>query len=253
MNNRKPRIALFDFAGCEGCQLTVLGMGESLLDVLEHVDVVQWREAMSENGDGFNIAVVEGSITRDSDVPRLKRIREEADCLIALGACAALGGVQVLGNKLSLMERMRRVYGNESNGFESGKVRTLSDVVPVDYVVHGCPIDPDEFATVLKHALLGRPYRVPNYPVCVECKLRENECVLGQGKMCMGPITRAGCGAICPGAGERCFGCRGLVDDPNLTAVRSVLEEHGYTIEEMIEMFDIYSLESSPGDRIAGG
>jgi sulfhydrogenase subunit delta len=249
--NGTPRIAFFDFAGCEGCQLTVLGMGESLLDILHHVKVVSWREAMSENDEGFDIAVVEGSITRDSDMDRLKRIREQADCLIALGACATLGGVQVLGNELSRLEKMRRVYGDESNGFEAGKVRAISDVVPVDYFVHGCPIDPKEFVAVLKHVLLGRPYRIPDQPVCVECKLRENECVLQQGKMCLGPVTRGGCDAICPSVGERCFGCRGLIDDPNLQGARLILEEHGCTIQQIVDMFNIYSLGASPGDKMS--
>jgi len=242
----KPRIAFFDFACCEGCQLTVLGLGETLLEILKHADVVTWREAISEKSDRYDIAVVEGSICRDSDIPRLERIRDEANTLIALGACATLGGVQALGNNLDRSEMLRLVYGDQAEHFEAGEVRPLSAIVNVDYEIHGCPINPDEFLAVVKHVLLGRPYRVPNEPVCMECKFRENECLYDVGKICLGPVTRCGCGAICTSFGHRCFGCRGLVDEPNLNAARSVLEQHGYTLDEILGMFDVYSQRASP-------
>lgn len=244
--SRKPRIAFFDFASCEGCQLTVLALGETLLEVLEHADVVAWREAISETSDCYDIAIVEGSICRDSDIPRLKRIRQQAKILIALGACATLGGVQVLGNNFDRSEMLTDVFGDQAGHFEAGEVRPLCAVVPVDYSIHGCPINPDEFLTVLKHALLGRPYRVPNEPVCMECKFRENECLFDVGKICLGPVTRCGCGAICTSFGHRCFGCRGMIDEPNLGAAREILEKHGYTLEDIIGMFDIYSQRAAP-------
>ncbi len=246
----KPRVAFFDFACCEGCQLTVLGMGDSLLEILDQVDVVTWREAISEKSNAFDIAIVEGSITRDSDVDRLKRIRERASCLIALGACATLGGVHVLGNRFDRGELLELVYGKDGRHFEAGEVRPISAVVPVDYLIHGCPVNPDEFITVVTHVLLGRPYHPPNRSVCFECKLRENECVFERGQICLGPVTRCGCNAICTSFGRRCFGCRGLIDDPNLNAARDVLEEHGYTIDDIVGMFDIYSLASSPAATI---
>ena len=246
----KPAIAFFDFACCEGCQLTVLGLGERLIELLEHVDVVAWREASSRKSDRYDIAIVEGSICRDSDVPRLQRIREQADVLIALGACATLGGVQALGNLLDPSEMLRDVYGDLADQFEAGEVRALCDVVPVDYSVHGCPINPDEFLAVVKHVLLGRAYRIPNEPVCMECKFRQNECLFDVGKICLGPVTRCGCGAICVNCGHRCFGCRGMVDAPNVSAARQVLEEHGYSLEEVVAMFDIYSQRASVREEL---
>ena len=236
----KPTIAFFDFACCEGCQLTVLSLGGRLVDILDHADVVAWREAISEKSDRYDIAIVEGSISRDSDVPRLERIRERADVLIALGACATLGGVQALGNRLDRDDMLRGVYGDQADRFEAGQVRALSDVVEVDYSIHGCPINPEEFLTVIKHVLLGRPYRVPNEPVCMECKFNQNECLYEVGQICLGPVTRCGCGSICVNSGHRCFGCRGLVDEPNLNAAREVLAEHGYDLERIIAMFDVY-------------
>jgi len=113
--------------------------------------------------------------------------------------------------------------------------------VHVDIPIHGCPIDANEFLDVMKYLLLGRPYRVPNEAVCHECKLNGYECVYDKGMICLGPVTRCGCNAICTSRGHRCFGCRGLVEDPNLHAARDVLEEHGYTVEDVLGMFQIYS------------
>jgi len=253
MSDNKPRVAFFDFASCEGCQLTVLGMGEALLKILEYVEVVEWREAISEKSNRFDIAIVEGCIARDSDVLRLKKVRERAGTLIALGACATLGGVQILGNRFGRSELLELVYGEEGKNFEAGRVRPLSAEVPVDYLIHGCPINPDEFLEVMEHVLRGKPYRVPNEAVCMECKFRENECVFDTGKICLGPVTRCGCNAICTSVGQRCFGCRGLVDDPNLNAAREILKKHGYTVEEIIGMFDIYSQAAAPEKIIGGG
>lgn len=247
----KPRLAFFDFACCEGCQLTVLSIGEPLIDLLDQVDIVTWREAMSEKSDEFDIAVVEGSITRDSDVPRLQQIRSKAKTLIALGSCATLGGPHVTANRLDRGELLRMAYGEEAGRFEAGEVRPLSAVVAVDIPIYGCPIDAGEFVAVMTHVLQGRPYRPPNEPVCYECKLNQYECVFDRGMMCLGPITRGGCNAICTSRGHQCFGCRGLIDDPNLTSARDVLEEHGYTVEDVLRKFEIYSLRAAPAQVVA--
>ena len=246
----KPRIAIFDFACCEGCQLTVLGIGEPLLDLLAQVEIVTWREAMSEKDDRFDIAIVEGSITRDSDIPRLQRIREQAKTLVALGSCATLGGPHVSANNFEPAELLKLVYGEEGKQFEAGEVRPLGAVVSVDVPIHGCPINPDEFVTAMSHLLLGATYRPPNQPVCHECKLNQYECVLDRGQICLGPVTRCGCNAICVSRGHQCFGCRGLVDDPNLNAARDVLAEHGYKLADIIGMFDLYSLRSPAAAKV---
>ncbi len=247
----KPRVAFFDFACCEGCQLTVLSIGEPLLQLLEHVEVVTWREAISEKSDQFDIAVVEGSITRDSDVARLKSIREKAKVLVALGACATLGGVQGLGNTFDRGELLNLVYGQAGSQFEAGEVRPLSAEVPVDLSIHGCPINASEFVAVMEHVLLGRPYRQPSEAVCYECKLNQYECVYDRGQMCLGPVTRGGCNAICVSKGHRCFGCRGLMDQVNLRAAHDVLQEHGLRLEDILGMFQIYSLRASPEQKMA--
>jgi coenzyme F420-reducing hydrogenase gamma subunit len=240
-NQGKPRVAFFDFTCCEGCQLEVLALEERLLDVLQQVEVVQWREAMSEHSDEYDVAIVEGSISREEDILRIQRIRERAKILIALGSCATLGGVNAMKNQFDLDEAMQEVYGERASWFSTAEARPIHAVVPVDYFIHGCPINKEEFLIVLQHALLGKPYVVPNRAVCYECKFNETVCVYEKGKVCLGPITRCGCGAICTRFGHGCFGCRGVVEEPNLYAAKEVLTKYGYTVEDILERARLYN------------
>lgn len=237
----KPRVAFFDFACCEGCQLTVLNLEDQLLDLLSHIDVVTWREASSAQSDAYDIAFVEGSLTRESDLPRLQRIRDTADVVVALGACAAIGGINSIKNFHPLDRVRRYVYGDQADGFETAEVRPIDAVIPVEYYLHGCPIDKAEFVQVVKALLLGKAPEIPTYPVCVECKLKENVCVYDKGMTCLGPVTRAGCRARCPSNRSGCEGCRGLIDDLNADAQKDILAEHGLTVEDMLQQFQLYT------------
>lgn len=237
----KPKIAIFDFGCCEGCQLQVVNLEEQILDLLGLVDVRQWREAMSEHADDYDIALVEGSITRESEIPRLQAIRKQAKVLVALGACAHTGGVNAMKNNAPMEQALRTVYGDKAGWFDTIPTRPLSAVVPVDFAIPGCPIDRGELLEVVKALLMGKTPTLPTYPVCVQCKMAENTCVFDLGLTCMGPVTRAGCKAICPSNGNRCLGCRGLVPEPNTNAHKEVLAEHGRTVEDILaeyRMFD---------------
>ncbi len=236
----KPTIAFFDFTGCEGCQLTVINLDEKLLDILGAVEIVAFREAMTEAADEYDIAFVEGCITRESEIPRLKRIRERAKILCALGACATDGCVHALKNRMPLDFVRKVVYGDRAEWFDTIETHGIDYYVKVDHFIYGCPIDPDEFVEVCTSLLLGRQPRIPEYPVCVECKLKENVCLFDQGKICLGPITRAGCGAICPSYGAACEGCRGLIPDPAVNAQMDVLKNHGLTVEDALKMLDLF-------------
>ncbi|MFP3871121.1 MAG: hypothetical protein ACLFVT_09620 [Syntrophobacteria bacterium] len=250
----KPRIAFFDFACCEGCQLTVLELDHELLDMVELVEVAAWREVMSEAADDYDIAFCEGSITRQQDVERLKRIRKTADIVVSLGACASIGCHNALKNKWSVEECLELVYGKEGQSFDSIEARPVTAVVEVDYQVQGCPVSLPEFATVFKHILTGQEYSPPNQPVCVECKLNDNLCVYEKGLVCLGPVTRCGCNAICTSYGEPCQGCRGLMDEANLAAAAKVLtgdrlhslmaavaSRHRLGHEEILAKFALYN------------
>lgn len=239
----KPRVAIFDFACCEGCQLQIVNMEEEILGLLEVVEPVEWREAMSEQSDTYDIAIVEGSITRPADEARLKEIRSRCKILIALGACATMGGVNKLKNACDLDEVKRCVYGDRASmpHLATAPTKALDEVVKVDFKVHGCPINNREFATIVKALAMGRPPLVPNYPVCVECKARENVCRYEYGEVCLGPVTRAGCNAPCPTAGFWCFGCRGTVDDPNVNAAQDVMKQYGKTFADFEDRLTLFN------------
>lgn len=236
----KPKIAFFDFASCEGCQLQVINLESEIVDLLGLVDIVQFREAMAEKSDDYTIAFVEGSITREKDIPRLKKIRDQASILVALGACACIGGVNCLKNFQPLEEVKKYVYGDKAEWYETFAARPIDAVVPVDYYIHGCPIHKEEFLKVVKALLLGKKPEIPTYPICVECKRAGNVCVFELGMTCLGPVTRAGCGAWCPSHQDNCQGCRGLVPDPNTNAEKEVLQKYGLTVEQALGQFRIF-------------
>jgi coenzyme F420-reducing hydrogenase gamma subunit len=242
----KQRIAFFDFACCEGCQLQVLNLEEDVIGLAKAFDIVSFREAMKEHSDHYDIAFVEGSIVRPVDEERLKEIRRRADVLVALGACACMGGVNAIRNEISPNEVKQIVYGkaakeNENNPyFDAKELRAVDEVVRVDYYIPGCPVDKDEFKSFMTQIAIGKKPELPNYPVCVECKANGNICLFDQGKFCLGPVIRAGCKARCPTYGYYCWGCRGLIPEPNLNAEKEVLQKHGLTPEDIISRFKLF-------------
>jgi len=237
----KVKAAFFDFASCEGCQLQVINLEEDLLQVLGSIDVVSFREATKDHSDDYQIAFVEGSVTRRSDEDRLKGIRSNAKILVALGSCASLGGINCIKN-FHPEEYVRKfVYGDKASQYETYPARPLKAVVPVDFEIPGCPINRKEFAAVVKALLMGKRPQLPNFPVCVECKMAENKCVFEKNMTCMGPVTRAGCGACCVTEGSFCWGCRGLVDDPNVDSQREILASHGLGVRDILGNFRLYT------------
>jgi coenzyme F420-reducing hydrogenase gamma subunit len=238
----KPRVAFFDFSSCEGCQLEAINLtGEELLDLVGAVDIVNFREAMTEREDNYDIAFIEGSVTRESEIPRLQKIRNQAKILVAFGACACIGGVNCLKNHLSMDEVKEIVYGQDAKYYDTIPARPINAVVPVDYYVRGCPPQTAELLKVVKALLLGKKPDIPAYPVCVECKMAGNICVFERGMTCLGPVTRAGCGAICVTSGRFCWGCRGLVDEPNTDSEKSILQKYGLTVDQAVEKFKVYN------------
>ncbi|MFA5553864.1 MAG: hypothetical protein WDA68_04810 [Phycisphaerae bacterium] len=231
----KPRVAIFDFACCEGCQLQIVNLEEEILDLVGAVDVVEWREAISDQSHEYDIAIIEGSITRPEDEKRLEVIRSRAKVLIALGACATIGGVNKLKNGFQLDEIKQYVYGKDASmaHLDTAMTKAVDEVVDVDYKVHGCPIDRKEFTYIVRSLLMGKKPEIPEWPVCVECKAKGNPCLWDYGQVCLGPIIRAGCGARCPSSGFRCFGCRGYIDNPNVNAAKDVIEKYGLSIEKL--------------------
>ena len=237
----KPKIAFFDFTCCEGCQLTVLDALQDHVDLLEAVEIVQFREAMSEKGEDYAIAFIEGSCSRPADETRLKKIREQAAFVVALGTCAHLGGINAIKHLHSLEDIREYVYGEQAEWYDTGDVRPISAVIPVDFAIPGCPIDRMEFVSCVKALLLGKKPPIPDYPVCVECKLRENACLFTKNQICMGPVTRAGCGAICLTFGQPCESCRGFVSNPNDASMLELIVRNGLTTEEILSRYTLFN------------
>jgi coenzyme F420-reducing hydrogenase gamma subunit len=245
----KPKIAIFDFACCEGCQLQIVNLEEEILNLLGVADVVEWREAMSEKSDEYDIALIEGSITRMEDEEKLKLIRSRAKVLIALGACATIGGINKLKNNFDDLDEVKKcVYGKAAGKphLRTGPTKAVDEVVQVDHYVHGCPIDRKEFTYIVRSLLMGKTPEIPEWPVCVECKARGNPCLWDYDQVCLGPIIRAGCGARCPSSGFRCFGCRGYVDSPNVEAAKDVITRYGLSVDDLKTKMVLFGSKQEP-------
>jgi sulfhydrogenase subunit delta len=247
----KPRVAFFDFTSCEGCQLTVVDSLQYHPELLDVVDIVEFREASSDRSDDYQIAFIEGSCSRASDEARLRRIREQASIVVALGACAHLGGINAIRNRQDLQDVREYVYNGRAHWYDTYPARAISAVIPVDVVIPGCPINGAEFIRVVKGLLQGRLLEPPDYPLCIECKLKENVCVFHRGQICLGPITRAGCDAICPAYGTGCEGCRGIIPNPSMDAFYTVLREHGLSEEEVASRFTLFLTNQVYADAVA--
>lgn len=238
----RPRVAFFDFACCEGCQLQVANLGEALLELLDAIEVVEFREVMSEKwNDAYDVAIIEGSITTPHAVERIKTIRQRSKTMVAYGSCATIGGVNGMKNSFELDEIRNYVYGKSYSFFQTVKTKAVHQVVSVDYFVNGCPVYIPEFLEVMKAVLLGIPYHVPDNAVCVECKLNENICMYDRGVTCLGPVTKAGCNAWCINNGNICYGCRGMVSNPAEHAMQEVLKRHEIPLDLIVRKMNMYN------------
>ncbi len=239
---KKPKVGIFDFACCEGCQLQIANMGEDALPLLGAIDVAEWREVMSEQwGKRLDIAIVEGSITDQHAVKRIKQIRKRAKALVAYGSCATIGGVNGMKNNFAPGDIRKYVYGEYYPHFPTEATKAVHQVVAVDYFIHGCPVYLPEVITVLKAALQRIPYYVPDYPVCVECKMNENVCMYDKQVACLGPVTKAGCNSWCVNNGNICYGCRGMVSNPNEKGARDVIAKYGIPVDLILNKMNMYN------------
>jgi sulfhydrogenase subunit delta len=235
---KRPRVAVFDFTGCEGCELQLANKEETLGAFLAAVEVVNFREVSSARSDDYDIAFIEGAVSRQDEVARLQEIRQRAPVLVALGTCACFGGVNRLKNAYDLAQANREVYGDQPKDTQA--VRPVKDVVPVDMEIPGCPVNKEEVERIVQHLAFQVPYHFPVYPVCLECKQRFTVCLYDLGQLCLGPITRAGCGAPCPAGGLGCWGCRGPDADPNFDEFLSMVKKRGFSESEVMERLHFF-------------
>lgn len=252
----KPRLAVFKFASCDGCQLQLLDAEERLLELAGRVEINHFLEARSQVVPGpYDVGLVEGSITTPDDVERIREVRRQCRFLVTIGACATAGGIQALRNWGRIDEFLASVYATPATIAALATSTAIADHVPVDFELRGCPIDRGQLLDLITAVLFGRKPHVPGHSVCVECKARGTVCVaVARGIPCLGPVTQAGCGAICPAHDRECFGCFGPSESPNLVSLTGFYEQRGTPRESLVRLVRSYNAAApafrAEGDRL---
>ncbi len=251
---RAPTLAVWKFASCDGCQLTLLDCEDELLTIAKQVQISTFLEASSAVvGGPYDISLVEGSITTPSDARRIKEIREQSTVLVTIGACATAGGVQALRNLADVNEFASVVYAHPEYIATLATSTPASAHVTVDYQLQGCPIDRGQLLDTLSALLIGRKPRLPAKTVCTECKMRGVTCVVvAEGIPCLGPVTHAGCGALCPSYHRGCYGCFGPAATPNSAALIPLLRRDGMSgdnVEQVFSTFNVANFAARRNDR----
>jgi len=243
---RKPRVAVWKFASCDGCQLSLLDCEDELLAVADAVEIAYFMEATRGRISGrYDVSLVEGSITTEHDAERIKEVRRRSDALITIGACATAGGIQALRNFADVKEFTAIVYARPDYIETLGTSTPIAEHVPVDFELRGCPISKVQLIEVVSAYLAGRRPVTPAHGVCVECKLRGNVCVMvAHGTPCLGPVTHAGCGALCPSYDRGCYGCFGPKETPNPESLSHWLGECGLAPRDLRRIYRTFNAEA---------
>ena len=239
----KPTLAVWKFASCDGCQLTLLNCEDDLLTVADSVEIAYFLEASRATVAGpYDLSLVEGSITTAHDAERIREIRAQSTTLVTIGACATSGGIQALRNFADVADFLAIVYAQPQFISTLDTVTPIAAHVEVDYELRGCPITQAQLLEVLGAFLHGRRPRIATHSVCVECKLRGNACVMvAHGTPCLGPVTHAGCGALCPTYDRGCYGCFGPMEAPNADALIPQLEALGLDGRDVQRFFRTFN------------
>ena len=225
----RPKLAVWKFSSCDGCQLSLLDCEDELLAIAEGIEIAYFPEATSGEIEGpYDVSLVEGSVTTAHDVERIHDVREQSGLVVTIGACATSGGIQALRNFADVREWIPLVYASPDFISTLDTSTPIADHVPVDLELRGCPISKAQLVETVSALLNARRPRLPSTSVCMECKARGAPCVMvAHGTPCLGPVTQAGCGAICPAYGRGCYGCFGPMESPNVKALAQQWQELG--------------------------
>lgn len=247
-DQRRPKLAVWKFASCDGCQLTLLNCEDELLTVAQQVEIAYFPEASSGVGGGpYDLSLVEGSITTPDDAERIIAVRQASHRLVTIGACATSGGIQALRNFGDVAEFRSAVYAHPEYVATLQHSTAIAAHVPVDFELHGCPIDKGQLLEVLAAFLQDRKPRIATSSVCVECKRRGAVCVMvAHGTPCLGPVTHAGCGALCPAYGRGCYGCFGPQDTANTASMARQLTYLGMPGRDVQRVFRTFNAAAGP-------
>ncbi len=248
---KRPTLAVWKFASCDGCQLSLLDLEDELLAIADAVDIAYFREGTSKESQGpFDVSIADGSITTTHDAERIRDVRRRSGVLVALGACATAGGIQALRNFRDVNEMRALVYPSPEYLETLATSTAFSDHVKVDFELRGCPIDKRQLVEVLSAFLNGRKPNIAAHSTCIECKLKGNVCVLVKGEPCMGPVTHAGCGGLCPSYHRGCYGCFGPSEAPNTSSLTKRLQILGQSSADVIRAYRSFNA-AAPAFRAA--
>jgi coenzyme F420-reducing hydrogenase gamma subunit len=247
----KPTLAVWKFASCDGCQLSLLDCEDELLALAGEVEIAYFVEARRATVDGpYDLSLVEGSITTEHDAERIREVRKQSKHLVTIGACATAGGIQALKNFADVDGFVSAVYASPQYISTLDTSTPISAHVPVDYELHGCPINKRQLLEVLTAFLAGRRPNIASTSVCFECKRRGTVCVMvAHGTPCLGPVTHAGCGALCPSYDRGCYGCFGPMETPNTVSLTRQLKVLGMGDAGVEHVFRTFNVEAFEGAR----
>jgi coenzyme F420-reducing hydrogenase gamma subunit len=247
-----PSLAVWKFASCDGCQLTLLDCEDELLALAETVHIAHFLEASSASVAGpYDVSLVEGSVTTPEDVERIRHVREQSRVLVTIGACATAGGIQALRNSADVAEFSSVVYARPEYISTLATSTPIAAHVKVDHELRGCPIDRRQLLELLGALLAGRRPSIATHSVCEECKLRGTACVLVSGGVpCLGPVTQAGCGAICPAYGRGCYGCFGPMPGASPRALEPALRAAGMDDVALARVYHTFNTAAAPFDSV---
>jgi coenzyme F420-reducing hydrogenase gamma subunit len=250
---RKPKLAVWKFASCDGCQLSLLDCEDELLALAGEVEIAYFVEARRATAKGpYDLSLVEGSVTTAHDAERIQEVRRVSKTLVTIGACATAGGIQALKNFSDVNEFVSTVYATPAYISTLETSTPISAHVPVDFELHGCPINKAQLLEVLTAFLHGRRPQISSASVCQECKRRGNVCVMvAHGTPCLGPVTHAGCGALCPAYDRGCYGCFGPMETPNTVSLTKQLQVLGLGdagVERVFRTFNVEAFENARAD-----
>lgn len=237
--SNRPRLAVWKFSSCDGCQLSLLDCEDELLAVADKVEIANFPEASRAVAKGpYDVSLVEGSITTPHDAERIHQVRRCSKLLVTIGACATAGGIQALRNFKNVNDFISVVYANPQFIDTLNKSTAIGDHVHVDFELRGCPINKYQLVEVISALLNGRKPNIPSYSVCVECKRKGNVCgLVAHGTFCLGPVTQAGCDALCPSYHRACFGCFGPKETPNTSSLAGRWQAAGVPEEDLVRLY----------------
>lgn len=247
---KKPHVAIVGLTCCEGCEFAILDLGQRFLDLAKHIDLIEFRMIKDDppKSGPYDICFIEGSVVTKKNLKVLKELRRVSKMLIVLGNCAHTGGIHRMKNFVGRVKALGQVY-DKLKGIDNPPILPISEIVKVDFTIPTCPINAEEFLMILKQILAGKKPQIPQNPVCYECQINGYDCLLQKGELCCGPITLGGCKAVCLKAGQPCWGCRGLLEEPDVDKFVKNCFLTDHTVFEISRVLEVFGVRDDWGER----